>query len=159
MATPVVEQIALKIKTRIEAVSSVTKCVRPRRLYYDLASMEDHDAVLIQGDATPAVSINDGSYPATAIDWNQEWLIGLILRTDETDTTPTDTLANTFVADVIKGIATPSSDDWAQWDGLAITSEFTEQTIEEIEDAAIVLATLTLQVRVRLDETDPYTQR
>ena len=159
MPTPVVEQIAVKVKTRLEAITtgngyelSVSGVVRPKRI--DETSPANNQIYLTQETAT-TVAVYQGN-PAKH-EWRQPFRIALGLRPSETDSTAMDTHRNTFFADVQKALAQPTSGEWSQWDGLAMNSNLGSAEWFLDDEGAEGGLHLILDVFYRVPENDPYT--
>lgn len=161
MATPVNEQIVLKIKQRLQLIDEDSgyettvagTVVRPPRIW--TGNLEDYQVIVTQG----TLAINDelshpGNPPATA--WNLPIVIFGELRPSEDNTTAIDTLINEFAADAVKAICTPAS-SWHNWDSLAIDTRIDNVEPIVAEDACGFKMELTVIYRVT--ENDPYTVR
>jgi len=160
VATPISEQIAGKVRTRLAGITiaggyelTVSEVVRPLR--FDGWRPKNNQLIVTQG----TLGRNDamscpGNPPATAYDL--EFQIAGLLMPTESSVGRIDALRNTFAADTIKCLCTPAA-SWHNWDGLAIDS-----TISQVEDVTTEEASgfkLTLTVVFRVSENDPYTSR
>jgi hypothetical protein len=161
MATPVSEQIVLKIKQRLQLIDEDSgyettvagTVVRPPRIWS--GNPEDYQVVVTQG----AMQINDelshpGNPPATA--WNMPIVIFGELRPSEDNTTAIDTLINEFASDAVKAICTPAS-SWYNWDSLAINTII--DNVEPIVGEEACGFKLEMTVIYRVTENDPYQVR
>lgn len=160
MATPISEQIAAKIATRLAGITvangyelTVSEVARPLR--YDGFRPQNNQLIVTQGNLTRNDELSaPGNPPATAYDL--EFTIAGLLMPTESSTSKIDTLRNTFAADTIKAICTPQA-SWHNWDTLAINS-----TISQVEDIATEESSgfkLTLTVTFRTTENNPYQSR
>lgn len=162
MPTPIIEQIAVKIKARLTAISTGNGyettasggVIRPTLI--DETQPKDYQIYLTQETPTKNDAFSCPGNPAKRA-WDQPFRIALGLRPSEKDTTPIDTLRNTFFGDVQKALAQPTSGDWSQWDGLAIQSSLgsADWYLDDEGSAGGVQAILT--VTYRTPENDPYT--
>jgi len=161
MALPVSEQIALKVQQRLQNITvangyevTVTGTViRPPRIWE--GSPKDYQVVIAQGEMTRN---DDLSYPANppVVAYDLPFTIVGELRPSEHDTTPIETLCNTFAADAIKAICSPQA-SWHNWDGLAIDTTIASVVNTNSEEAAAFKLEMT--VTFRTPENDPYTVR
>lgn len=161
MALSVVEQIALKVKQRLQNVSSSNgyettiagNVVRPTRLWE--GSPLNYQVIIAQG---PMVRNEDLSYPANppVVAYDLPFTIVGELRPSETDNTPIETLCNEFSADVHKAICTPVA-DWHNWDGLAINTVI--ETVENTNSEEAAAFKLEMTVTFRVAENNPFEAR
>jgi hypothetical protein len=161
MATPISEQIAVVVKSRLEAITTgngyettQSGVIRPKRI--ETTQPKDYQITIAQGDKTPNEALSHPGNPP-AICWDFPFTISGILRQSETDTTAQDTLKNTFEADVIKSLTSVSN--WHTMGGLAINS--TISNVEDYFDAEAEAGAfrVVLTVMYRVSENDPYTAR
>lgn len=161
MPEPISEQIAAKVKTRLELITTgngysltASDVARPTRL--GGFKPDDFLVLVNQGDIERNDELSHpGNPPATA--WDMPFEIQAFLRTSEKSTVPVGTWKNRFWADIVKALNDDTA--WYTWDGLAINSVI--GTIEEITntetgDSGVMVP---LTVTFRTDETDPYTLR
>lgn len=160
MATPILEQVALKLYTRLGLITTAngyettaSGIVRPTKLFS--GRLKDYQIIISQG----TVELNDdlsrpGNPPAVA--WDIPFSIFGELRPSDTSTKAIESLCNEFGADIIKAICTPAA-SWHNWDGLAIDSQFTSVDIANSEEFVGVKVELT--VTIRTAESNPYTLR
>lgn len=161
MAVPIAEQIARKVKLRLQNITvangyEVTvfgDVVRPPRIWE--GSPTNYQIVMAQG---PQARNDELSYPANppVTAYDLPFTIVGELRPSEEDTTPIETLCNTFASDAIKALCTPTA-SWHNWDGLAIDSTITSVENTNGEEAAAFKLEMT--VTFRTPENDPYTAR
>jgi hypothetical protein len=161
MATPIIEQIALKIKARLEAITTangyeitIASVIRPLRIDETMAT--NNQIYLTQETPTRNAELSCPGNPAKHA-WDQPFRIAIGLRPSETATTPLDTLRNTAQADIQKALAQPTSGDWSQWDGLAIRSELGTSEWYLDDDGSTAGIQMVLTVTYRIPENDPYT--
>lgn len=159
MATPIVEQIAVKIRTRLLAITTgngyettVAQVIRPTRI--DESSPADYQIHLTQ--ETETLNQVFPGEPARH-EYKQPFRIALGLRPSEKSTTPLDTYRNTFHADVKKALSQAGSGDWTQWDGLAVRSVPGSAEWFLDSDGATSGVQMILDVYYRVYENDPYT--
>lgn len=161
--TPIVEQIAAKIKTRLGLISSssgyettASGVVRPTRT--GGFRPKDYQLIVVQESATKNQQLScPGNPPSIA--WNQPFRIAAELLQSKNDTSAIDTLRNTFAADVQKALTTATG-DWAQWDGLAVNSMIGQiDTYLDDGETNVAGFQIVLTVIYRVSENDPYTVR
>ena len=160
MAIPISEQIAQKLATRLALITvaggfelTVSEVARPIR--YDGFRPQNNQLIVTQGPLTRNDELSaPGNPPRTAYDL--EFTIAGLLMPTESSTSKIDALRNTFAADVIKCICTPSA-SWHNWDTLAIDS--TISLVENIATEETSGFKLTLTIVFRVSENDPYTAR
>jgi len=160
MAVAISEQIALKVKQRLQLIDAedgyettvAGTVVRPTRIWK--LSPQDYQLIFVQGqlERNPELSL-PGNPPATA--WNLPFTITGQIRPSEDDTTPVDALCNEFAADVIKALTDAS--DWYHWDSLAIDSMLSN--VEHFVTDEMSGFRLVVNVVFRTPENDPYTVR
>ena len=161
MATAVVEQIAVKLQTRIELVTetggyevTVVSVIRPKRL--GQFSPRDKLVIITQDDP-----IKNAEYESstTRTEWIQPfWISCFVVPSDLNQTEAIDTQINALRSAVEKAICTsPTAYDWAQWDNLAINSTFDNPQIFAPVDGQWEGIALKLDVIYRVTPTDPYT--
>lgn len=163
MATSIPEQIAVKVKARLEQITTangyeldVAEVVRPTRL--GGFRPQDKQLVITQETIT---RVNELSHPGNppAIARNLPLKIAGALRASETDTTPSDTQKNQFWADVLKALGDVASGDWTKWDGLAIDSRVDDVEDSTQDDGSSDGFYVILNVIFRTDETNLYNVR
>lgn len=161
MATPIVEQIAVKIQTRLQQIKTtngyeitVPSVVRPARL--DETAPANNQIYLIQETPTKNESLSCPGSPAKHA-WDQPFRISIGLRPSERLTTSIDTLRNIAQADIQKALAQPTTGDWSQWDGLALRSELGSSDWYADDEGAVAGVQMVLTVTYRIPENDPYT--
>ena len=154
--TPIVEQIAQKVRQRLGVTEGVSNVVRPTRL--GGFRPEDMQLHFVQGEKTKNVTLTcPGNPPAIA--WNQPFMVRGELLASKEDRRPIDQLRNSFEADIQKALTTGTVGDWCQWDGLALYSEISNATPYTDSETTITGFEVTLLVIYRTLENDPYTQR
>lgn len=165
MTSPVVEQIADKMATRLAAITvahgynqNVNGVVRPDN--EGEYSPDNYRIVMIQGDPQP---VEDEEYvagnPAAKTCWEVFHLLLFVRQSTKAAVPqPIDALTNMFWADAVKAIGTPAA-GWDQWDGLAIGTEFGLREGFTHKDGAFSGLVLTVRVMVRTDDNNPYNVR
>lgn len=158
MSSPIIEQIAVKIKAAVEGVTiakgcnvDVSEVLRPRLV--GIPADPKHWGVVlrqIEDDRTSAEGIG-GNPPG--IDKIQVFTLDLALRIPEGDETPFDTLANIFEADVTKAVMAD-----VYWDGLATDTAMLPTEFMISQDGTFEGKTLFLEVQYRIAENDPYSK-
>ena len=161
MATPILEQIAVIVRSRLAAISTgsgyettAAEAIRPTRI--SDRSPKDYQLIIKQGDKTPNDALSCPGNPA-AVAWDQPFVIAGILRPSETSATAIDTFKNTFEADVIKSLTAPAS--WWNFGGLAMNSVISGVADYESSEGTEGGFMVTLTVTYRVSENDPYTAR
>jgi len=158
MATPVSEQIAVVVRSRLAAISTTagyetttSGAIRPTKQ----GGFQPKDYQIIVSKVSNArVNIYPGN-PAK-IERNLQFNIRAIVRPSDADPTAIDTLVDTFAADVTKALTNVAN--WHSFGGLAINA-VTDETADyetDGEGAAGYMST-TLNVIYRHPENDPYT--
>lgn len=160
MATAISEQIALKLKQRLQAIDEDSgyettvagNVVRPPKLWD--GRPKDYQLIVVQGEHERNEAL---SYPGNppAICWNVPFIITGEVRPSDESTVALDTFANEFASDVIKSICSPAH--WYQWDGLAIDSAI--QSVEVFNTDQMSGCKVNLMVMYRVSETNPYELR
>ena len=161
MATPISEQIAVVVATRLGLITTTnsyevttTGVIRPTR--EGGFQPKDYQLILTQGSKPINEEMSrPGNPPVTAYD--MEFRISGIVRPSENDTTAIDTLKNTFEADVQKALATPVVGDWRQMENLAVNSNFNGVEVIESDDGSEGSFVFSLIVTYRTPDNDPYT--
>ena len=160
MATPISEQIAAKIATRLAGITvangyelTVSEVARPLR--FDGFRPQNDQLIVTQGNLTRNDELSaPGNPPATAYDL--EFMIAGLLMPTESSTSKIDTLRNTFASDTIKAICTPAA-SWHNWDTLAIDTKVGDVTDITTEESSGFKLSLT--VTFRTTENNPYQSR
>jgi hypothetical protein len=157
---PVVERIARSMKRRLALVttgngySTTFNVVRPSRR--GLSGLSNGTCVLEQSQDAQKVRQTDGN--PCAVEWRQEFYVTIFVAAADDTVTPVDTAANFAAANAELAITTEQiTGDWANFDGLAFTSEQTGRNIQFDGDTATVM--LTYAITYRTSENDPYTVR
>jgi hypothetical protein len=160
MAVAISEQIALKVKQRLQLIDEAIgyettvsgTVVRPTRIW--TGTPEDYQLIVVQGalEKNPELSY-DGNPPATC--WNLPFVITGQIRPSEEDSVSVESLCNEFGADILKAITSPAN--WYNWDGLAIDSQVT--SLENFVGDQITGVRVNFVVMFRTSENDPYTVR
>ena len=163
MATPIVEQISVKIRNRLLAITTgngyettVSSVVRPRRI--EETSPADNQLWLTQEDITKNEDLSTHGNPPTQ-GWNVVFRIAGILKPAESLSTAADTLRNIFWGDVVGAITTPTTGDWAQWDGLAYNSTISGVEPYTAPDGESSGFSVMITVMFQTPENDPFTVR
>lgn len=163
MPTPIIEQIAVKIKARLAEITTANSytwnadVVRPTRIGGFVP--KDKQVVLFQaGRELADTPGTEGS--STAVEWWQTFAVAVYAISSDKSTDPIETLINVRHADVEKALQTPTDDetetDWAKIDGLALNSEMgTPEWFDYPDFSGVAVA---LRVHYRVKENDPYTQ-
>lgn len=161
MSYPVIEQIAQKLKARLETITvangynqTVCSVVRPTRT--GGFSPSDKLIVLQQGDGVRDEE-NDYAGNPNAIAWMQPFIVQLYVRPSDRDITPVDTIINVFAADAIKAIGSPNN--WHTWDGLAFNTFIRDPQSFAESQGEHEGVELQIDVNYRVNENDPYTAR
>lgn len=160
MATPISEQIAAKIATRLAGITvangyelTVSEVARPLR--FDGFRPQNNQLIVTQGNLTRNDELSaPGNPPATAYDL--EFTVAGLLMPTESSTSKIDTLRNTFASDTIKAICTPAA-SWHNWDTLAIDTKVGDVTDITTEESSGFKLSLT--VTFRTTENNPYQSR
>lgn len=160
MATPISEQIAAKIATRLAGITvangyelTVSEVARPLR--YDGFRPQNNQLIVSQGNLSKNDELSvPGNPPATAYDL--EFIVAGLMMPTESSTSKIDTLRNTFAADTIKAICTPQA-SWHNWDTLAIDTRVGDVTDITTEESSGFKLSLT--VTFRTTENNPYQSR
>ena len=160
MPTPVSEQIAVVVFTRLQVLETVgesvyefTACnvVRPRR--YNSHTPEHQQIVLMQEAPQRAPDYDCPGSP-NKLAWSLRFLIVCHVMPSEEDETAVDTLKNLMWAEVIRVVATDQN--WETMDDLAIESEWEDP--EFIDPSGGVDGVIVpLSVTYRHSERDPFT--
>lgn len=152
MPTPVLEQIASTLATRLATTANVVEVVRPKRR--EPYTPQHLQIVIEQADPERDLELSlPGNPPATA--WRQRFDIQCHVIASENDITAVDQLINTFAADAVKAITNATA--WHTFGGYAINSQFDSQ--EQIDDETVQGINIPLVVTYRTNENDPYTVR
>ena len=161
--TPIVEQIAQKIRQRLGEIdqeagfqTTASSVVRPTRL--GGFSPDDYQIILTQGEKTENKQLSCDGNPRS-VAWNQSFVISAELLPSKNDRRPIDLLRSTFEADIIVAFTDGQLGDWAQWDGLAVYSELGSATPTIEAETTISGVQLNLLVIYRVSETNPYELR
>jgi hypothetical protein len=160
MAVSIAEQIALKVKQRLQLIDEgdgyettvAGTVVRPTRIW--TGSPEDYQIIVVQEplEKNPELSY-PGNPPATA--WNLPFIVTGMVRPSEENTQPVESLCNEFGSDMVKALT--DATDWHTWNGLAIDTDF--GTVENFVGDQITGVRVKFTVTFRTSENDPYTQR
>lgn len=162
MPTAVPEQIATKLVTRLETITTgngfnfdVANVVRPNRRQVGIRP-EHLQIQVVQGANTYNRSqSHEGNPPAIAYDLVFNMHCGV--RDDDDSTTPSSTTENDFETAVKEAIC--DSADWHNWDGVAVISDFGQSRPYVSPEGEHAGVTVPLIVTYRISETDPYTAR
>lgn len=156
---PIVEQIARKILSRLEAVTTgngynqTFSAERPLRK--GVQNLLGFRAFVTQAAEARMVAIEQGN-PGT-VTWQQDYYVTILIAPPDDDTTPVDTVSNLAAADAETAITDSGSDEWSQFGGLALYAEQTGRDI--VNDGNESNVRLTYSVTYRTPENDPYTAR
>ena len=161
MAFPIGEQIAIKVRSRLQLISVGSgfettvagTVVRPPRIWTGAAA--DYQITMAQGTIERNEELSYPSNPPVTA-WNMPFTIVGELRPSEEATTPIEELCNVFGADAIRAICTPSS-SWYNWDGLAINTVI--GSIENFNSEEAAGFKLEFVVTFRTSENNPYELR
>lgn len=161
MAFPISEQIAIKVRTRLQAISVGAgyettvngTVIRPPRVWE--GSPNDYQITMAQGTIERNEELSYPSSPAVAA-WDLPFTVIGELRPSEESTNPIEELCNVFAADAIRAICSPAL-GWWNWDGLAINSEVT--SIENFNSEEAAGFKLEFSVTFRTSENNPYELR
>lgn len=162
MADPVVEQIAVKLETRVSqltssgysAVFQASSVVRP--LVRDLSETPaDKQIVIEQSDTEIDEALSHpGNPPATA--WVQTFDVYVNINPSESSTTALSTLVNLYASEIRKAVT--DATNWHNWDGLAINTTF--GAIEKSSpNGSFIAVKIPVVVTFRTDEDDPTVAR
>lgn len=162
MATPINEQIAVKLKTRLGLISSdnsyettISEVVRPTQR----GNFHPQDWQLFvtqEGEEPNAEMSHPGNPPAQA--WDLVFSVIGMIRQGKDETTANDTHKNQFKADVIKAVTVPQA-SWHNWDGLAINTTFGSVEPYRADDGSGSGFQMAVNVLYRVSENDPYEVR
>lgn len=163
MAVPIIEQIARKIKARLEEITIANgytwaaSVKRPTRI--GGFTPKDKEVILFQLSRELAEEPNtEGA--SEAVEWWDTFAALVYALDSDESTDPIDTLVNQRQADVEKALHTCHPDetvtDWARIDGLALDSNFGEP--QPFEGADFSGVGVLMRVHYRVKENDPYTQ-
>lgn len=158
MATPVLEDIAEQIVTRLEAGTyafPLLRVIRPNRLQTNKTTLEHLECYVIQGEPQRNTENDIGGNPP-ALGWTVPYAVIVQIRPSDKDETALDTYFNTISADVVKALA--DADDWHIWNNKAVNTDYSI-AMAAGDDHSSIAAIVTLSVDVRLDWIDPYTAR
>lgn len=182
MPSPVIEQIADTIVTRLRTIAAgltttdgdpinttdgtritdtdggpysfdVSSVQRPDRKGTPTAA--NYLVIVEQTTTERNEDLSRASATGLQVAWNTEFQITCFLRPSDTDTTALDQLSNLAISDMTRAIA--SSGTWYLFDGQAVDATFTGQ--EQFSDDSGAGVRLMLQVTYRIDESDPRTAR
>ena len=155
MAEPIVEQIAAKIKTALETITTangynqtVAEVVRPTRL--GGVKPENNLLVLQQGDP---VRDDDANTPHMYLQWIQPFTVDCFIIPSDKSETAVETAINRIRADVEK-VARAN----AQWDSLALDTRIGDPMHFPPDAGAFDGVRVVLEVLYRTLEDDPYAQ-
>lgn len=154
MAEPLIENIAQAIVDQLETISTAngyyftpSSVVRP----VSLAGFDPkHLQIVVMQESRVKPEQEE---PMGRSDWVQPFIIALVLRPSEKDTTPADKHINRFVADVEKCLMSDDS-EWDSTGRINYTLDGPDLMPDNVPyDGAI----MTLNVHYRHDYGDPYT--
>jgi hypothetical protein len=158
---PVIEIIARKIVTRLEAIQvangynvNVSKVIRPKKV--DENTNEDYQIRIIQADSERMPEMDCAGNPP-AVAYNQPFEIEGIMLPSDTTTKSADEFRNEFSADITKALTTPAT--WWNWDGLAFNSGVMPPELKADDGGGVIGVKIVLNVMYRTSENDPYTAR
>lgn len=159
MAEPIAEQIAAKVKTRLERITTgngYNLTADPQRVTRLAGYEPGHFAIEIsQGTAEPNDELScPGNPPAQAYDMPFE--LKATIRSSESDTVATDTFRNRFWADMVKVLGQDTA--WHTWDGLAVNSVVGPAEPYASDDGEPGVR-LVILVTFLIDENNPYNLR
>lgn len=164
MSTPVIDQIANEILSRIEQVSvgsgydiNVSSVKRPTRRGAELTHT-DYSVLLEQGTAERNGELTRASAAGLQIAWDQEFVITCFLLPSDTDTNGIDSLANVAAMALMQGITSQGAAHWHTFGGYAINATFTGG-IEPFNDEQSSGVKIRLLVTYRTDEHNPAQER
>lgn len=152
MSDPLVEQIAENVKDTIALITTDNSfnqtliAVRPSRS--DIQTPWDDLTALINQVEAEALTPGNGT-----VRWRQYFLIVVLLRDSDTDTSPIDTRRNQVRADVEKKLAEDLSRN-----NLANNTEFHEATPFDADQGGLGGIALKISVDYSTEEDDPYTK-
>jgi len=157
MSTPVVEQIAVALKTLLEGVTeangynvTVAQVIRPRRSAA-LPTITDKTVVLAQDD--PAA---DEEGPEMAAQWIQPFTIDYHVVQSEEAATAVDTELNRGRADIEKALRADHTLETAHGSALAIDIRIGNPTYFHAPDDTFEGVRIVANVIYRTSEDDPY---
>lgn len=156
MPTPISEQIAVIVKSRLTAISTgsgyettASEVVRPTK--HGGFRPQDYQIIVLPR-ANSKVQEFAGNPPK--IERRLELELRGTLRPSDTSSTAISTLILTFAADMEKAVT--SVTNWRNFGGLSINASYGEQELIEVTDDAGVVST-SVDVIYRHPEGDPYT--
>ena len=110
MAAPIIEQIAVKIKAKLEEITiangyqqDVAEVVRPTRT----GGFKERHLLIVMTQEDPT----EGEPAQRMKQWNQRFVLDCYVVPSETDTDAVETTINTFRSDVEKALMTLLADD------------------------------------------------
>ena len=120
MATTIPEQIAVKLKARLETITTgngyentVSEVIRPTWKGEEIHPKDDQ-IILTQGTQSWSPELSHAGNPG-AWAWQLPFEISGGLRPSETSITPIDTFRNQFLGDIHRAIGGDGSATWPNW--------------------------------------------
>ena len=158
---PVIERIALEIKSRLDELASgfdsrspVSEVIRPTR--NGTWSPKHQQIVLTQGGSARSLE-NDAFGSPLALAWATTFNIRCHIMPSELATETLDELANYMWAGVVR-VLTQDAGDWQTFGGIAINAVWID--IDPIvHDGSFAALNIPLDVIWRHNENDPYQER
>ena len=151
MSLPVIENIAVNIKTTIDEITvaegynQTLIALRSKRVDFNAEALDDLTVAIFQLEADKLASAI-GTY-----EWDQHFILMAIVVDSDDSTDPIDTRRNQVKSDIIKKLRVdPSRGGYALDTDIAATAMFKD---EGISGVAVEIA-----VHYRVNEDDPYTQ-
>lgn len=145
MATCILEQIAQRLVTVLEAIDGVGEVMRPRKSGLAL-SPTNNDVVLHQDNPTRLQDVS----PYPQIEWEQPFSVDWYCIPGDNDTTAIDTLLNDARSKVEQAIMADETQG-----GLAVETLLGDSEYHVTEDN-LDLVRVPLAVRYRVHELNPY---
>ena len=160
MPTPVIEQIAERIRTIVSGVqttngysTAIGTVLRPTRLPFRTEALGNLDAVITQGDKVRSED-NDLQGNPPAIAWVQPFEIAVASIRAESVTTALESDLNTIEADIQMAVMGDQ-----QLQAMIVERHLGEPTQEVTENGARGLVTVVVEIIYRVSEDDPYENR
>ena len=156
MATPIVEQIAQAVQTKLDALvtaTTLTAAQRPRRVGLP-SSPVDRSCVLLQSSPIKAPPEEQAH---GYLVWIQPFEVYCFVRPSDSSTTAADTLINTLRADIEKKLVEDVWNGDPIFGGLADNVQVADPTLFQIGEA-IAGIIVRIEVLYKTLESDPYSQ-
>lgn len=160
MSTPIIEQLASALVTRVQGVTTdngfnytLSEVVRPSRQGFNPRHLL---AVVMQEDPEELVQ-EQGNPPIVQFDYT--FSVAVFIVPSDDDTTSLDTYANVLWADVVKRVADDFDSTTAGSIGMLAYNWRVLPMVRFDEEDGYFGVVARFVATVRVSETDPYTQR